>query len=67
VASLHAFDIARGATPGYSVKQAITFGQPRVGNDEWFAAYVSLINPAYIPQVRCTYSQQEQQLQEHKC
>ena len=50
VATLLAFDIARGAVSGFtadSIQSVITFGSPRVGNEEFVAAHSSFGLPSW--------------------
>eukprot|EP00613_Pedinella_sp_CCMP2098_P045947 CAMPEP_0171838434 /NCGR_PEP_ID=MMETSP0992-20121227/12760_1 /TAXON_ID=483369 /ORGANISM="non described non described, Strain CCMP2098" /LENGTH=288 /DNA_ID=CAMNT_0012454815 /DNA_START=14 /DNA_END=881 /DNA_ORIENTATION=+ len=46
VATLHAFDMARGdaATSGLTLKQVVTFGSPRVGDENFYAAHGAYLN-----------------------
>jgi hypothetical protein len=57
VATLHAFDIARGesSTPGLSLDSVVTFGSPRVGNSAFSEAHDEYIDQDSIPSWRVTH------------
>ena len=49
-ASLHAYDLARGenSTSGLSLKQVVTFGSPRVGNEDFDSVFDGAIPDSMI-------------------
>jgi hypothetical protein len=57
VATLHAFDIARGesSTPGLTLDSVVTFGSPRVGNLAFSEAHDEYIDQDSIPSWRVTH------------
>ena len=56
-ATLHAFDLARGAnaTAGFVLAQVVTFGSPRTGNDEFYSSHAELIPASKYIQWRVTH------------
>ena len=56
-ATLHAFDLARGAnaTAGFSLAQVVTFGSPRTGNEAFYSAHAALVSPSVYAQWRVTH------------
>lgn len=57
VATLHAFDMARGesSTAGLSLKQVISFGSPRTGNSAFYSAHAAAIDANLTAQWRVTH------------
>ena len=56
-ATLHAFDLARGAdaTAGFTLAQVVTFGSPRTGDENFYSTHAELIPASQYVQWRVTH------------